>query len=92
MISYEEFERKYCSTCGTQRCEGVNDEEWRAGCLCYVQEYHTARDMSSACGMHYEKYWHAVHVEKTMSQEDFDKWLRGNCYQCKHMSEICMKD
>lgn len=34
-ISYEEFWAKYCSTCGTQRCRGVYDEELREGCKRY---------------------------------------------------------
>lgn len=49
------------------------------------------KDMSSVCGMHYEEYWHAAHILKTMAQEDFDKWLHDNCYQCRYMCEICMK-
>lgn len=52
----------------------------------------TERDMSAVCGMHYEEYWRATHTLRTMSQEDFDRWLMANCYKCRHMSDICMKD
>ena len=52
----------------------------------------TKKDMSPACEMRYEEYWAAVHIQKTMTQEDFDKWLRDNCCLCKFMNEICMKE
>lgn len=47
-------------------------------------------DKSTTCGMHYEEYWRAVHIDHTMSQEEFNKWFMENCYQCCWMSEICM--
>ena len=50
------------------------------------------KDMSKVCGMHYEEYWDAVHIHKTMTQEDFDKWLYNNCDQCTFMSDICMNE
>ena len=31
-LSAEEFIKKYCSNCGTQRCEGVGTE-WFEGCM-----------------------------------------------------------
>lgn len=49
------------------------------------------KDMSAACGMLYDEYWRAVHIDKTMTQEDFDKWLLEHCYNCCYMSDICMK-
>lgn len=42
------------------------------------------------CELKYQEYWMATHVDYTMTQEDFDDWLNEYCYQCKHMSEICM--
>lgn len=50
----------------------------------------TKRDLSSTCGGHYEEYWYATHVLKTMAEEDFDKWFQTNCHQCIYMNEICM--
>lgn len=37
-MTKEEFEKEYCDFCGTQRCGGVNDKEWREGCH-YCDEY-----------------------------------------------------
>lgn len=52
----------------------------------------TKGDMSATCGMHYDEYWWANNIYKTMSREDFDQWLRDNCFQCCYMSEVCMKE
>ncbi len=49
-------------------------------------------DMSATCGMRYDEYWWATNIYKTMSQEDFDRWLHDNCFQCRYMSEVCMKE
>ena len=56
----------------------------------FMETVCTKTDMSSVCGMHYDEYWKAVHIDKTMSQEDFDKWLHENCCKCRNMSDICM--
>lgn len=34
-MTKEEFKKEYCNCCGTQRCGGVNDKEWRDGCSYY---------------------------------------------------------
>lgn len=91
-MTLKEFEEKYCSMCGTQRCGGVTDEEFREGCLRYRDEFHTGKDMSSVCGMHYEEFWRAFHIDRTMSQEEFDEWFDTNCGRCTYMNEVCMKD
>ena len=31
-MTKEEFTKKYCFLCGTQRCCGIDDEEFRQGC------------------------------------------------------------
>ena len=31
----QDFMEKFCRGCGTQRCGGVLDEEWREGCRYY---------------------------------------------------------
>lgn len=46
----EEFEEKYCSMCGTQRCGGITDEEFRDGCPHYSKEYLAIKDKA-------EKTW-----------------------------------
>lgn len=33
--SEQDFLEKLCRRCGTQRCEGVLNEEWREGCRLY---------------------------------------------------------
>ena len=38
MVRKEEFIEKYCRTCGTQRCEGV-DTEWAEGCVHYREHF-----------------------------------------------------
>ena len=35
----KEFSEKYCYCCGTQRCLGVYDKNWREGCLLYKKEF-----------------------------------------------------
>lgn len=47
-------------------------------------------DMSATCGMHYDEYWRAVHVDHTMSEDYFLCWFDRNCAKCTYMSEICM--
>lgn len=37
-MTYKEFQKKYCSMCGTQRCEGIYSKEWREGCKHYQKE------------------------------------------------------
>lgn len=34
----EEFRKRHCELCGTQRCGGVYDEVWREGCEYYQHE------------------------------------------------------
>lgn len=34
----KEFYENHCKMCGTQRCSGVYDEDWREGCEYYVHE------------------------------------------------------
>lgn len=34
----EEFNKKHCALCGTQRCGGVYDEDFREGCSHYQHE------------------------------------------------------
>ena len=38
-MTLDEFQEKYCVLCGTQRCGGVYDEEFREGCEHYKEEY-----------------------------------------------------
>ena len=38
-MSEEEFYKKYCKYCGSQRCTGVNDYIFREGCPFYQKEY-----------------------------------------------------
>ena len=33
------FWQDNCESCGTQRCTGVYDEEWRDGCVLYKKEF-----------------------------------------------------
>lgn len=47
-------------------------------------------DMSTSCGLMYDKYWADTHVHHTMSEEYFKKWFMENCARCKWMSEVCM--
>lgn len=37
-MNLQEFSPKYCSMCGTQRCGGVYDEDFREGCSHYQCE------------------------------------------------------
>ena len=39
-MTKEEFEKEYCDWCCTQRCGGVNDKEWREGCI-YLRQFET---------------------------------------------------
>lgn len=34
----EEFKKRHCEMCGTQRCGGVYDEDFREGCEYYQHE------------------------------------------------------
>lgn len=52
----------------------------------------TRKDMSLHCGMHYQEYWLAVHVKRTMTQREFDKWLYKYCLRCEYMSDVCVKE
>lgn len=36
----KEFNEKYCRSCGTQRCYGVYDDDWRMGCNTWNKENH----------------------------------------------------
>ena len=38
-MTLEEFQEKYCALCGTQRCLGVYDEEFREGCQHYREVF-----------------------------------------------------
>ena len=38
MMSKEQFEKEYCTTCGSQRCPGIYDKEWSQGCLFWINE------------------------------------------------------
>ena len=40
------------------------------------------KDMSKVCGMHYEEYWDAVHIHKTMTQEGENAILMASS-RCK---------
>jgi hypothetical protein len=35
----QKFYRDNCEACGTQRCLGVYDKEWRDGCELYKKEF-----------------------------------------------------
>lgn len=48
------------------------------------------RQLDRVCGLHYEEYWKKCNIDHTMSQEEFDAWLKKYCYQCAWMSDICM--
>lgn len=39
MMTLDEFEKRFCSLCGSQRCNGVDDEEHREGCEYYRLVY-----------------------------------------------------
>lgn len=43
-MTYEEFENIYCSICGSQRCYGVNDVDFREGCEHYRYEFYDNED------------------------------------------------
>lgn len=43
-MTLEEFEKEYCQLCGTQRCGGVTDEEFRDGCSHYTKAYRAIKD------------------------------------------------
>lgn len=64
-------------------------QTYRFDRVCHVPK---AKDMSSTCGGLYTAYWMATHVDRTMSEEEFEKWFNDNCGQCCYMNEICMKD
>lgn len=34
----DDFSERYCRYCGTQRCLGCRDEEWREGCKAFREE------------------------------------------------------
>lgn len=42
-MTLEEFEKKYCMMCGTQRCMGVHDEDYRNGCPYYREVFESNR-------------------------------------------------
>ena len=48
--------------------------------------------MSGRCGLKYFEMWNACHKDKTISQEDLNKWMSEHCDKCKYMSDICMYD
>lgn len=35
----QRFYRDNCEPCGSQRCTGVYDEEWRDGCVLYKKKF-----------------------------------------------------
>lgn len=37
-MSKAEFEDRYCALCGSQRCGGVDDADFRNGCRYYIDE------------------------------------------------------
>lgn len=43
-MTHEEFTEKYCNNCGTQRCAGINDEDFREGCLDYRREFYGEKE------------------------------------------------
>lgn len=48
-MEQEKFEQKYCLMCGTQRCGGITDEEFRDGCPHYINEYLTKNPATPIC-------------------------------------------
>lgn len=45
IMTPEEFEKQYCSICGSQQCSGIADKEFREGCPHYSKEYFAIKDM-----------------------------------------------
>lgn len=43
-MTLKEFEKEYCSMCGTQRCGGATDEDFREGCPFYIEKYSEIAD------------------------------------------------
>lgn len=48
------------------------------------------QDMSKMCNFKYEENWIKANHDKTMEQEEWDKWFSEYCGKCKYMCEICM--
>ena len=47
-------------------------------------------DMSSQCGLQYEKLWKAAHISNTLSYDEWKEWFNSHCAKCIYMHETCM--
>jgi hypothetical protein len=46
-ITENDFVREFCNKCGTQRCGGINDEDFREGCQHWQKYYGINKDITS---------------------------------------------
>lgn len=85
-MTFEEFGKKYCSGCGTQRCHGIYDEVCREGCWHYRKEF-LGEDLFTEekqriaslkrVANNFTKYYNPVDSGE-MSHEDYENWRIGN--------------
>lgn len=93
-MTLEEFQEKYCSLCGTQRCLGVYDEELREGCQHYREVF------SNGCSMTFDEALEQIASQDAESREiikaarmDAEKLQRGDATRLRkpQFPRICRK-
>ena len=57
-MTKEDFVKKYCNLCGSQRCFGIEDKDFREGCKHY-QEYFSEQEnkQSKIYGVYEDDTW-----------------------------------
>lgn len=87
----EEFEKEYCSLCGSQRCGGITDIEFRDGCQHYTKEYLAIRDMIETTWPQWKIDWYNNHMATAAHAIKLQHKVRNPsiaiCPKCKAIAE-----
>lgn len=69
-LKLQRFQYEHCEPCGTQRCLGVYDKDWREGCILYLEEFDSEKDYTDVID-------YAIQfLEWVKRDTDRDMWLR----------------
>ena len=84
-MTKEEFNEKYCTVCGSQKCMGIFDEDWSEGC-------HTWKEVNDIP----DPVWDLTHCIKMTKQEMMERYYpnfdKNNYKTACDMSREAMQD